>query len=312
MALLQSLVDLSKVAARNAGQFVTATGLIKPSPPTIASNHVISLIENGDSVPERSRVGGGIHSGYTHLSSLLDVCPRQQVLAKNYAVPLTESHSGSMKLVFAYGRAAETHARKQVMSARGRQGIYGKWVCPCDLTKHVGDYPAARRCPRCQKGLTKYNEPLLLDIDREIAGAPDLTLIEGSNHFLVTEFKSMEAERFDKLKSPLGDHCAQGLGYRRLFEQSGFPMLPMVSVVYIRKEFIWGGGRNRLYKEFQVTEDMGYKTQLNLMWAAAEEIARHKAQGTVPARVLCGNAGCSRAKQCPVAHVCFTLPEDAS
>jgi hypothetical protein len=320
MALLRSLVDLSHLAARNNGQYVNNDGVIQRSAPALAENHIIDMIEAGDAIPEVSRIGGGAYHGYTHLSSLLDVCVRQQVIAANHQVPIAESHTGSMKLVFAFGRAAENHARRQIILSRGRQGIYGKWICPCEFSAHVGEYPHDRRCTRCHKALSIYKEPLLVDVDREIVASPDLTTIEANSYFLVVECKSMKAEEFDKLRAPLADHASQGLGYRRMYQQAGFPVLDFAAIVYIRKEFIWGGGRNRVYKEFHVTEGEtnrelglfgGYRPQLNFMWEAAENITHHKRHGTIPRRTVCGHAGCSRAKQCPVAHICFSLPEDA-
>jgi hypothetical protein len=302
-SLLNRLAGATRDAAIARGSSVTPEGVIRPSELVLPDDFITSLVETVDKTPEKSRSGGS--KGYIHLSSLLDACAREHVLAKRFGSPSAQVVTGGHKVVWRMGRAAEAHIRDAVITARNKRGVYGKWVCRCGYSEHIGEHPSRQSCQRCSHGLNTYKEPWLLDRVHEIGGSPDLSLLLGRS-MLVIEIKSMNKEDFDKLTAPLPDHIIQACGYRRIYRDMGFAVFDTVRIFYVRKEFLWGG-RGKIYKEFTV-DASAWDRQVDRLFSEGLSIAEHSRAGTLPDRLsLCHSLGAARAKKCSMCVGCFQV-----
>lgn len=275
---------------------------IQRSQPVLRDSHVTRLVAQADAVPQKTRSGGN-DEGLLHLSSLIGMCEREQAISHQHGVPSFTSVAGPMKIIWRIGRAVEKHIRDSVIKAREGRDIYGRWVCRCGASEHLGVLPEHRTCPRCHHYLTSYREPVLRNYEYGVVGSPDLTLIE-MGFYLATEIKSMNKDEFDKLEAPKADHVLQALGYRRLYQLAGFPVFDWVSVVYARKDFKFGGSR-AVYKEYHAPA-APREGQITAMFEAARRVREANRRGDLPPRI-CDSPTCRRAKDCERVSLCFGL-----
>ncbi|AHC30489.1 exonuclease [Rhizobium phage vB_RleS_L338C] len=271
--------------------------------PTIPDDYIKETVKRLDNAPQASRLN---HPGYVHVSSLINVCARQYALAHRYQVEVMEaSPTGGHRVMWKIGRAVEKHVRSQFIVGQGRQGIYGVWKCMCGRIDHLGMFPA-RTCNYCGEQATKYCEPVLHDDENKIVGSPDITFLVGRYYFVPVELKSMNKTDWDALEAPVPDHIAQAAMYRHLYSIKGYHVHDNVKFVYTTKDFKWGDP----YKEYQV--DCTQEAVVNVVNAMVEAARRIRVSGetrTLPNRTVCRTAGNSRAKACPVAHLCFSMGE---
>lgn len=308
MALLRRLVELSNPTTRVSTQ---PTSDQPPAPPAglrrampvIPDNYIKETLLRKDTEPQQSRLN---HPGYTHVSSLINICVRQYVLAGRYEVQAVERVTGGHRVMWKMGRAIEDHVRSQFIEGQGRTGIYGVWKCKCGNINHLGMFPS-RTCNSCGTEATRYFEPVLHDEENKIVGSPDITFLVGRFYFVPVEIKSMNKADWDALEAPLPDHVAQAAMYRRLYQRKGFTVHDNVKFIYVTKDFKYGDP----YKEFQVdcTEPL-IVSMVEGMEAAAHSIKVSNEQRLLPPRSVCRSATNSRAKSCPCAHLCFSLGQE--
>lgn len=293
------LALLSQAAQRHQGaQDVAAL------PPSLPENYLTAMVETQDARVEAPRTLGN-REGLTHLSSLLNVCPREHVIARRFNISRPQAVTGGHRVVWKFGRAVEDHVRSSILAARERRNIYGVWKCVCKHTAHTGFHPPAATCPRCRLPLDRYYEVELIDPDNGVTGSPDMLLVE-RGWFVPVEVKSMNKDDFDKLSAAVPDHALQVAGYWRILRALGYRVHAEARLIYVRKEFLWGG-RNRVYKEFVVRpETLSPLTEA--MFSAGREIQDHLQAGSTPDRITgCHSATCSRARSCSVSDVCWSL-----
>ncbi len=301
MALLNSLGEALR----------QSSGIQNPhtGEPDIPTEFITPFISMYDEKPQRNREGGT--NGYMHVSNLISLtCKRKSVLMQRHQVEHHERVSSGHHLMWAQGRATESHIREGVIAMREGNGVYGEWSCVCGHSKHRGSRPDQRLlCEKCGHPVNVYGEAVLYDTEYMITGSPDLALMLPRDYLYITEIKSMNPDQFDELERPLPDHINQGVAYRDIFHRQGFKVHSKVSVFYARKEFRWGYGRgkNRVYKEFQVdaTSEQS-RVMLGQLYETAADVLRFKQQGGTPERTQCTSPESTKAKQCPVAHMCFS------
>lgn len=296
MSLLNNLQG-----AATAGKRTTHAGQITPVLPELPADFVKGIVNAADAVPDRSRTGA---PGYTHVSSLVDVCVRQYVLAATIAAgPSYQAWTGGHRVTFAIGRATEAHVKKSFILGAGNTPIYGEWECRCGRTKHVGLKPTDEiKCGTCGGKLQVYMEPVLRDDIRKIVGSPDLSFMLGE--FMVpVECKSISKKEFEKIvDAPKGDHILQALLYRHLYQAMGFQVHDEVIVFYVQKEFKWG----RPYAEFHVDATEFSKVALvDLALSKAVEIRNGIADAKAPPRTRCQTQ--ADGKNCPMVTQCFSM-----
>lgn len=242
-----------------------------------------------------------------HVSELADLCTRQYVLSARLDCYPPSTVTGGHRVMWAIGRALEKHVRDQVLIARNRQGIYGKWSCVCGETEYTGEFPANEHCLLCNQELLQLGEPHLVDSENGVMGSPDLTLIVGDSQMVgleVTEIKSMAIDQWRAIEEPLANHKAQALLYRHLYQILGHAVSDVVRILYVAKDFVYGSP----YKEFVVNahehaHEAMVTTSLDLARQVRDALAN---ENSLPERV-CPNASCARAKKCGVAVPCFNM-----
>lgn len=198
-----------------------------------------------DRKAEPSRHGGEL----IHASHLVHnhKCARMLYLA-NYmsdaGVSFDESPFGAMKLVWALGRAAEKHARRQLLKSPSiRARAYGMWKCKCEVTEARGHFPAtASRCTRCGTHPHNYHEITLGDEDSGTMGNPDMIVQQG-RRYTVVEIKSIKKasstqhQGFDTIEHPMPKHVEQGANYVDLGERNGLYMHRAPMTLYVLKDY---------------------------------------------------------------------------
>ena len=259
---------------------------------------ITKMVVAEDSKPEPVRS----MRGYTHVSSLVNFCPRQ------HAICLQEDHIvrhpvAGDRITWRFGRTAEDHVREQIVSFKKRDAIIGKWSCVCGHTEYEGIFdPEHAQCVRCKKQPLKYGELILLDHEHKVRGSPDIVLIE-QDGLLVVEIKNTTKQRFENMNRPLADHVFQAAAYREILKNNGYGVTDNVIIFVVSKD--WAFTPNRIYKEFSVrVKDERIEQQVQEAFGrnvvAREAIAR----GSMPLRI-CGSMGDPLARQCPAVVSCF-------
>ena len=318
MSLLQNLIraaqrmpPVSEHSPPSDPPVLVRSSIVHPNDqmPPLGDEFFLPYVGAWDNRTEISRVGGT--AGYIHASSLISMeCVRQNILAAQNSSVVYNRVSGGHRLMWAQGRATETHIREGIIEASDRQGVYGKWVCRCGDASSVGFIPDADiLCDNCHKPLDIYREPVLKNDEYMVIGSPDITKMHRA-HIVVGEIKSMTPDQFDSLEEPLADHVTQAALYRELYKLAGFKVHDMVSIIYGRKQFRWGGtsGEKRVYKEY-VRDATALHVQSTIQFCldTAKQIALHNRAKTLPERTVCRSANDKKAKACPVSHLCFSM-----
>lgn len=227
---------------------------------TVHGDTLLKILYREDRKPEEGRFGSTlIHaSSFVHMPA----CARMLFLGqymKAQGVTYSNPVFGSMKLVWAYGRAAEKHVRDTLLSDPDmRRAAWGRWRCPCRHTETRGHLHASpERCPRCRQRANIYAEGTSVDRAHGIAGNPDFVYLL-RNRYKVVEIKSIKEGSttahggFNELESPQPMHVEQGVHYVRLLENEGLPVHPEPDVLYVNK----GYSTKTWYKQFTPSDAM--------------------------------------------------------
>jgi hypothetical protein len=287
------LIDrLSNLAARTAGAPV-------PQQDVLPEKYLTEVLDAADRVPEKTRAA---LPGYTHVSSLLGLCPRQLVLMRREDRPLFNSVTGGHRVMWRIGRAVETHIRDQFVTARRRRGIIGQWKCRCEETVRVGFHQSVV-CPKCNGSTDNYHELPLFNHAAKVVGNPDL-LIENNGAVVVVEIKSMNADQFGEITSPIGNHVFQAGMYHDLLPGMGYRPHKQVVIIYCTKQFKYGSP----YKEYHVdVTTPALRADRESAVEGAAEVAQAMDADTLPPRTLCSGPTSSMARTCPVVTTCMNL-----
>lgn len=260
------------------------------------------ILDAQDKIPQTARVSG---SEFTHLTSLLNVCARAQVILRASGTPVSRSPTGGHRVMWGIGRFIEAHIRDTFIKADGEHRVYGTWSCLCGLSNYSGFLnPREPRCTSCGQQPTNYHELTLYDAAYGVSGNPDMgVLINGLMYPI--EIKSMNSARWTDLERPLPDHVLQAGGYHRLYQSNGFDMGDRAIIIYCVKEFKYGSP----YKEFHVpmgsSADAHVTTSLDIMWRTARDI-KNGSMKSLPPRV-CHDMECTRSKDCPAMATCWSM-----
>lgn len=269
------------------------------------TSFIMDRVRSMDTKPETMRGGGD----YLHGSSLPGICSRKEALSRLANDLRTVTPNPADRIVWALGRAAETHVRTQFVESQRRHDIIGTWSCLCGELKHSGRYNRALRCPRCSTLADNYNELTLWDHNAKIVGNPDLLYIRPDDQSIrVVEIKSINKKEFDALAAPKIDHVIQASIYQRLLEMNDDDAdTSAVTIFYVCKDYAF-----KPYKEFHVVTTPQIRLMLDDMWANAYDIATWKAQRAsgvmtpLPERqALCSSSQATKAKNCERCAACF-------
>jgi hypothetical protein len=260
----------------------------------------LDAISKYDNIPQLLRTPIGPNS-YIHSSSLENFCARRAaILDKENRVP-REYVQGSMKVVWAIGRAVEKHVRDALINSLGKSNFHGKWHCKCGKTTHVGTY-ADITCKVCNTKASNYDELTIYSEEHKIAANPDLIFLTPSKQQTVIEIKSMNKEEYDKLEEPKSMHVRQASRYVSLKRMDGQTVSPNVIIIYVRKDFLF----KNIYKIYSVNVDdpnliLAFKEELD----QATKLRKYHETKELPERELCSSMFSTMAKKCPSCNACF-------
>jgi len=240
--------------------------------PQLPTEFLKSMIEVQDRTPEPSRLSED--SEYIHVSSLLDLCPRQYWIARKHKVKLSSSPYSSDRIVWEIGKSLERHVVKQVREYHGYAFV--------------------------ESNVNIINDEYM------ISGEADLIVQIDKYFFVITEFKTMNKRDFDKLERPITEHVLQVAMYRWLYNEyySNYKVHDIVILLYVCKDY----ARGSPYKEFHVDVSKsviqsGVERALEL----AMELKEARINDEIPERWVCARQDCTRSKNCRVSHLCWSL-----
>ena len=267
--------------------------------PTLPSGLIKSVIDMKDAEPRMTRQAA---PGYVHASALIDMCPRQWALMLQQEMRVEETVTGAHRVLWAFGRAVETHVRSQLISG-WRSAIYGNWVCDCGETMHTGFRPDQHHvCGTCRDRPIHYREMQIVDDVHKVVGSPDIVM-RHDDKWLPVEIKSMNKTEWEAIKKPYAAHTAQAAAYRRLLRDvMGLPVHDDVVVLYCSKDFKWGSP----YKEFHVkVSTEAAEDRMQALFNKAKLVFDSLEVNTIPTERVCGSPDQPRAKKCAVCGPCF-------
>jgi len=284
----------------------------------VEDGFVTREVWKADCKAEKSRGG----TGYTHGSSLINMCARKHALMALLGSGYKPVRSAD-RLLWAIGRAVEKHIRTAFIGQVKGAGVIGVWSCRCGKTTDTGFCPSVKiKCSCCGLKLSSYGELTVFDHENRIVGNPDLLYARpDTNKVRVNEIKSMNKKDFDSLTTPKGDHVWQGLIYRRLLEINDVDVDDSVAIIYGCKDYSFKGSP---YKEYTVKVTKQHEENLDRMWEKAGVVAEFvaalklgeetkemsKHQKPLPSRIpQCSAATTTTAKGCDQCSACFSLKQ---
>ncbi len=248
---------------------------------------------------------------YMHISSLIqpDFCERRDAILYRHGGSKARKVRSDDRVVWAMGRAAENHIRKQYCSAMNNKHIVGLWKCKCGTSQYRGSFPD-KECDVCNSKLDEYNE-MTLSYKKWVVGNPDMIVVDTrEDKLMVVEIKSMNKKEFDNLKDAKSLHLVQACCYRKLLvdKYGEGKVSEDVLVVYVRKDYQF---RDTPYKEFRVdSQSRAMPTQVQQVFETADSMLnfrKSKSSLLPPRSNYCNNLEDTKAKNCLQCSLCFNL-----
>jgi hypothetical protein len=273
----------------------------KPYVPTIKDSttdaDVIDLLRNADTMPEDSRVG----SDKIHVSSLMNhFCPRREWLKRNVGYVAPKSASAATRLVWALGRAAESHVRSQLLSSM-LGNAFGIWSCTrCDARESEARLHEFKRC-ECGGTFDRYGETVVEDEELGLIGSVDFVWVH-RDFFNVVEIKSMNAREFDLLKKAKADHMNQVEMYRWLLHRSGKKVF-RAEVVVVAKDFVKGSPYQKFESKIVAT------ARPQIFKVVKDDVALARGKEKPKRLAACHDASTSVARACEACSACFSVSD---
>tara|TARA_R110000803_G_scaffold149256_2_gene214679 strand:- start:53 stop:901 length:849 start_codon:yes stop_codon:yes gene_type:complete len=268
--------------------------------PTVTDEHDVDLgniLRSQDAQPDETRVG----QDYLHVSALLGgFCARREWLKRNVGYQHNNQVSGGMRIVWALGRAAETHVRDQLLKTM-RGNAWGRWGCThCDAIDGARMYRAnTGHSDLCEGTLDVYHEPQLIDERNKITGSTDFVW-QHRGKLNIIEIKSMNKKEFDTMTRVKGDHMNQAEVYRYLLVKNGH-QVDRADVIVVAKDFVFGSP----YKVYASDKNPDARPRVSLL---IEDAARDAMQEDMPNKLpQCSARDSSRARGCEACSLCFDI-----
>jgi hypothetical protein len=242
-----------------------------------------------------------LEQGRVHVSSLGDLCPRQEVIAARTKTPRPDEVDVDLNLTFAHGHGMHWALQNEVMPSLGEVFV-GQWHCKmCGRNQGGwGDLiPRPKQCEVCEQPGEKcmeYFELRFENTEHRISGYTDGFLeIPGADGYGVLEGKSISDFRAKDVRDvPDMSHVIQLQTYLWMTD------LKWGVILYWNK----GSFRNPLIEHYvERDEDTVEQIKLTLkdLWSGIET-------GVLPARI-CTSPDCKRAEGCPLVKQCFACEE---
>lgn len=282
--------------------------VIRRNSPTV----LLDILHREDSKPDSRK---NSLEGYTHVSSLLHACPRRSALITMDKIVDVRRVRGADRVLWALGRSAEEHVRRQIITHMGYDHVIGKWHCACGALEYTGFFDHNRHCDTCGVVADEYGEVDLIDDRLKITGHPDLPLvleksIGGPNLIYIVECKTLNKREFDLQTGPKEDHVSQAAAYRKMFKEDdslnmGMGVAKEVIIIYVCKDYSFKGS---VYHEYHVDVTKGIPAvNTKLMWDDQATALRDAGKGKLPPRLdACPSMDSPTAKECVACVNCFS------
>lgn|GEM_PF-4948893 len=228
-------------------------------------------------------------------SGIEKFCPRYEALRVEKNLVIRHENSARLERIFAVGRAYEKHLRDTVLAPIGI--LVGAWRCP-RCTMHYGStdpdraVPRPTSCPACNaEDEMAYVEPFgYADEPSNLGGSGDGFILWGGEVSLL-EVKTANKDRFDlvaKNRFPFPEHHSQAQVYMSAFG--------------LKKTLFWYHNKNS--GDQLCLWVVASESSLAAQVAKARSLKHYFHTKTIPERI-CVSMTCARAKECPIAKVCF-------
>ena len=249
------------------------------------------------------------HQVYTdrlRLSSIADVCVREQLLGFRNSVERKTTLAIGLQITFDLGNGIHDFFQNHT-------GYFGHnslawWRCSACRKKQFGRKPK-QNCPHCNAlhGAFRYEEhSLRLPDEIPLTGHPDYFLEVGSGDIRVVDFKTINGEEFALLNAPKYEHVMQVTGYMEYLQRDEtLPISVNPSkgfILYISKKH---QTKTLPFKMFHVEKSIKHveiireKVSLFGQGLADPSFLPPVLESCRISEFLSG-----RAKSCPVAHLC--------
>lgn len=265
-----------------------------------------------------------------HVSDLIKFNPDDKFCIREHTIkhllkPTITSGvlSASFDLLFDLGNCLHDNARNRWMryDKSGRKRVLARWSCLCGDVKFSGVNPEAEEaCPRCLHKPVVFDEYEFANKELGIIAHPDFLLIRGTrvlkrgyfdkktDKVHVVEIKGIDRADldWDTIDGALGEHTLQGSCYYWLGRMAGYNMFEGISYLYGDRACKKSLFRGTPWKEFVLPPEP-YE-RVNRVFQKARDVISGVEARVVPERTVCSNSECTRAKNCALAGICFSLP----
>lgn len=222
-------------------------------------------------------------------SSIVKLCPREEVLRHIHKVPKIEKIESRLKRTFDFGRAFHTLVQDEWLGPWGM--LWGNWLCKqCGSLHEYCQYPV--QCSRCAYDKFHYEELSFFNDEYGITAHPDGILSTPSGN-IVLEIKTTNGRQFklvsDIRRAPLEQHIFQINLYMWL---TG---LKEGIILYFDKD-------ESMLCQFYIAYN---ETITNMLLKRVQDTRLGITNKVVPEKKVCDKPDCARAKSCPVRKQCF-------
>jgi hypothetical protein len=270
-----------------------------------------------DCEPEKQRVNG--LDDYIHVSSLIRDCPRKIGLQLSGQEGIPSIPSSADRVMWAIGRAAEQHVRKQFITAVRGEGVLGVWTCKCEATSYTGEFRHRTICHVCKGVPFTYSEMVLRDENLRIVGSPDFVFSLQDGRKRVLEIKSKSKKLYDALTGPEIEHVHQATMYHPLLSSflGGEGLADEVGILYVCKDYAFSGVPYKLYiiKMTDASVQMaleGFRNKAAAIWDSVRQ-QRTSLHLRLPAPLpACSTSLATTPKNCLFSTPCFSCRPQSS
>jgi hypothetical protein len=147
------------------------------------------------------------------LSSIADVCVREQLLGLRNGIKRKDISTISWRVTYDIGNALHAFLQNGVNYLGSKR--LGWWRCSACGHKFFGKVPAqnCRQCGALSEAIRYMEHTLSLSDDIPVSGHPDMFMEVSPGDIRVVDFKTINGDDFDRLTAPNHDHIMQVNGY---------------------------------------------------------------------------------------------------
>jgi hypothetical protein len=222
------------------------------------------------------------------VSSLGYMCHREEILRARHKVKKIQKIGAVQQRVFDVGTAFHSFMQNNYFA----KFLYGNWKCTqCGL---ITENSMKTKC-QCGSESLIYEELSLKSDLHKLTGHPDGILVKGDRRWLL-ELKTINDTGYKMVtdnESPKDDHIIQTNMYMAMLK-----IVQCIAIYFNKNSGVW----TQYYMKYNPQIVKGVLDKIAYMRKAIGDSSL-----PLPVRTCCASITCTRAKNCPVSKVCFTL-----